>query len=379
MRFATYVGGLLGAVLVVLASCAPVDGPEQGPAGGTDAAPKDAPPAALPESHRQRIEAAIRNVRQRELLTTNAFWTVFHGILGLGPGLELKHPQLQVKVNALEQICEGVEIRGLRFLPTKNGVDVQTLGDGVGQGHQDQFIAEMIQWSMPIDRKMSAQGQDCTFRDFVKHSQMRARVNSNQELSWTIIVVSEHYGTNASWTNEHGEKINFEDIVKYELEAPVESAACGGTHRLFGLTWAYHLHLQKGGKTEGVWKGVAERTAKYRDMARQQQNADGTFSTNYFRGWGESPDKQLRINTTGHIFEWLALALSDQELREPWVQKAGDALAKLILELQNEAIDSGSVYHAVHGLQIYYARVFDRSFCPPELRIPLPPGWGKAK
>ena len=31
------------------------------------------------------------------------------------------------------------------------------------------------------------------------------------------------------------------------------------------------------------------------------------------------------------------------------------------------------MYHAVHGLQIYYARVFDRSFCPPELLIPLPP------
>ena len=46
-------------------------------------------------------------------------------------------------------------------------------------------------------------------------------------------------------------------MVRYELNQPIEeNAACGGTHRLFGLTWAYFRHLERGGKTVGVWKDV---------------------------------------------------------------------------------------------------------------------------
>ena len=32
------------------------------------------------------------------------------------------------------------------------------------------------------------------------------------------------------------------------------------------------------------------------------------------------------MNTTGHIFEWLALALSDEEIKKPWMQDAAKPL-----------------------------------------------------
>jgi len=52
----------------------------------------------------------------------------------------------------------------------------------------------------------------------------------------------------------------------------VATAACGGTHRLFGLSWVYHLHLQKGGKTEGVWRAIADKVVTY-DFARLMEGA----------------------------------------------------------------------------------------------------------
>src|SRR5581483_2522888 len=137
--------------------------------------------------------------------------------------------------------------------------------------------------------------------------------------------------------------------------------------------WVYHLHLQQGGKTEGVWKDIVAKTRHHRDLAKKYQNPDGAFSTDFFRGPGNSTDKALRINTTGHTLEWISLALSDEELREPWVQDGANALAMLILDMQGQPIEGGSVYHAVHGLLIYYARVFDReTLGPPELYFPLP-------
>ncbi|MFO0846247.1 MAG: hypothetical protein U0797_28355 [Gemmataceae bacterium] len=394
MRTIQWLGLPLFAALVAVGlSCAPIEPSPDGegsPEGKPDAVAypvfdspledKTKPLPEVPQSLQKRLEAAVNNIRARNLTFNNGFWTIFHGILGLGPGLELVDPKTKERVKALDHISQGHTLKGLVFKPKLKGVlgvEVVSTQDGLGQGHQDQFIAEMAQWSMPADRKFRIDDKEYTFLDFVNFSQGNASVNKSQELSWTIIVVGQYKGLDVEWKNLAGEKLHFDDIVRYELNQSVENAACGGTHRLFGLSWVYHMHLGKGGKAEGVWQGVADKTAKYRELAKKFQNPDGTFSTNFFKGPGNDKDKNLRINTTGHILEWLALALSDEELRQPWVQEAVSALCLQILDLQGAAIDGGGMYHAVHGLLIYYARVFDRKFCPPELMVPLPPGWKK--
>jgi hypothetical protein len=375
----------VGAAAILCATCAPVDSPSprdgEANGNGPPAEQLDKAPSPIPaeQGQRVRLEAAIQHVRQRELNTKNGFWTIFHGILGLGPGLTLRDAETGQKINAVDYICSGGELRGMAFPQTKWGLDVQLGPTFIGQGHQDQFVAEMGQWGMAADRPFVVNGRDYTFLDFVNHSKMRARTNANQELSWTICLVGQYLGTDIAWTNSHGEKLHFEDLIQYELDASVEQAACGGTHRLFGLNWAYHHHLIRGGKKEGVWQGVADKTAKYRDLAKKYQNPDGSFSTDFFRGRGNAEDKNLRINTTGHTLEWLALALSDEDLKQPWVQEAASALSLMILDLQGQEIEGGSLYHAVHGLLLYYSRVYGRNeMIPQELLCPLPPDWAAA-
>src|SRR5262245_32133745 len=104
----------LAGVLAV-ASCAPVappagdPRPEPDPAGPAGAErleilPTPASGRALPPSPlAARIEAAVGNVRSRDLLTTNGFWTVFHGILGLGPDVTLLDPAGR-RVNAVDYV-----------------------------------------------------------------------------------------------------------------------------------------------------------------------------------------------------------------------------------------------------------------------------------
>jgi hypothetical protein len=373
------------AVAITCATCAPV-----GKINSNDSDPqtltnkpapetltvKPAPVAALADGPRARIEAAIDNVRSRELLTTNGAWTVFHGMLGLGPTVMLTNPDTGERVNAEEYACSGGEMRGLQFIQTKDGVDIRNWADGqgVGQGHQDQFIAEMAQWGMAPDHKFVIYGREYTYMDFVRNTEMRARVTQNQELSWAIEVIAQYLGTDISWTNSHGEKLRFNDLVRYELDGSVEQAPCGGTHRLFGLSWAYHLHVQRGGKIEGVWKEVVAKTIKYRDLAKKYQNPDGSLSTNHFKEPGNSPDKSLRIASTGHMLEWLALALPDEDLRAPWMQEAANALALTILDLQGSPMEGGALYHAIHGLLMYHQRVYGGYMNDsPAPMIPLPP------
>jgi hypothetical protein len=371
----------VGAALVG-GSCSPVDTPPSAPTPSTWQAGKPSPEpigeplrtAPLTAGLKERVDAALANVHQRDLRIDNSFWTVFHGLLGMGHEITLYDPLTQKRVNAIDYIAGGGAIRGMEFIPTKDGLDVRTGPQFVGQGHQDQFIAEMGQWGMPADKTFLVYGKEYTFLDFARHTKMRARVTDNQELSWAICVIAQYFGTDISWTNAFGEELRFEDIVRYELDQPIDGAACGGTHRLFGLTWAYHLHLEKGGKTEGVWKDVADKLARYEKIAKETQNPDGSFSTKYLSGPGNARDNQLRIGTTGHVLEWLALALPNEELKAAWVQDAVSALSLMILENQSSAVESGALYHAAHGLHIYHDRVFGPSstFGHGPM-IPLPP------
>jgi hypothetical protein len=357
---------------LLCATCAPVQAPAtnatnpETPAAAAPAEPSPASPEPAQDPVKQRVELAIQNVRDRDLLVTNGFWTIFHGILGLGPSVTLLEPESGRKLNAIDYVCDGGDLRGLNFVPTRYGLDVQIGPFMVGQGHQDQFIAEMAQWGMPADRTFMVLGKKYSYMDFVHHAQMRARLNQNQELSWTILVVGQYLGTDVSWTNGSGERLHYQDLLRYELDLPVESAACGGTHRLFDLAWVYQLHKLHDGKITGAWLEIPTVTAKYRDLAHKYQNPDGSFSTNFFRGAGNASDKQLRINTTGHTLEWLALALPETELKEPWVQAAANALALMILEQRDSPIEGGSLYHAVHGLILYHARVYGNDFLGPQ-------------
>ncbi len=380
---------LVGGVFVMVCpSCAPVDSPDEKIASRTESSAVKVfpvpPPTGLPlggpsaaagnnRPLKERIEAAIDQVRHRELLLNNGFWTVFHGILGLGPSVTLKHPLLGIQVNAVDYIAGGGELRGLRFIPTEHGIDVENGEQFVSQGHQDQFVAEMAQCDLPADRQFQIHGKKYTFMDFVRHSQMRARLNANQELSWTIVVVGQYLGTDISWTNSYGEPLRFEDLVRYEVDANVEQAACGGTHRLFGLQWAHNLHRRSGGKTEGVWKDLAMEQEKYQRLAQKYQNPDGSFSTEFFRSPGNASDMQLRMNTTGHILEWLAYSLPEARLREEWMERAVNCLALMFFEIQNQSMEGGTLYHAAHGLRIYHERVFGDGLGAQKPFLVLPP------
>jgi hypothetical protein len=369
------------AAALVVATCAPIDSPPTGTtkpaASGSTAASsvKGGLPTRVPNSLQERVALAIDQVRQRDLLTTNGFWTVFHGILGLGPSVTLLNPETKQRVNALEYISNGNPVRGLEFIPTADGVDV-VFGKEmfVGQGHQDQFVAEMTQWGLPPEHRFRINGRDYTFKDFIHFTQKRVRVNARQELDWAVLVIGNYLGTDIEWTNSEGEKLRFEDLLRATLAAPMDKAACGGTHRLFGLDWVYHLHLQKGGKTEGLWKELADNAVRYQRLAREYQHSDGSFSTSFFNERGESPDMERRINTTGHTLEWLALSLPDAELKAAWVEAAVDALTRMIFDIQDKPMEGGSLYHAVHGLLIYSARVYDpQSLGANKPLVPLPP------
>ena len=362
---------LSATVFLACSGCAPepADFPKK------DAAP-DAPWAPIPEPadddpFRRRLGHALDLIRRRPVLTTHSFWSIFHAILGIGPELTLTDPANGKKYLAMDFLLLGGKPRGMGIVATPHGLDVPTVGvapgfmEHEGQGHQDQFLAEMIQQGMAPDRKVLVDGKEYLARDFVRASQARVRLNAGQELSWAIVAIGQYFGTDCEWTNAAGEKIRFEQLAEYETNAPVNAGqACGGTHRLFGLAWAYHLHrakcASKGVPPGPVWDAVKRRLDEHAALAKRFQNPDGSFSSRYSDG-PEDPrlpvGADARLASSGHILEWLVQYLPDEELRSPWLMNAGNAVAKMALDHPDQPYLIGGLYHAAHGLGVYRARL----------------------
>jgi len=118
--------------------------------------------------------------------------------------------------------------------------------------------------------------------------------------------------------------------MREEMAQPIRGAACGGTHRLSGLSLTVKKRLERGEPLDDEYAKAADFVKKYQQYAFRLQNPDGSLSTAWFRGPGDEDDINRRIKTTGHILEWLCYSLSEEELRDQRTVRAVTYLSNLM-------------------------------------------------
>ena len=164
-------------------SCAPgdVSSVSNDPSDDESIAPR---PAELPPPApgKAGIDSVLEHIRKRPLLKDLSFWTIFHGILGMGPDDAMVFdPETKQRIKAIDYIANGGEVRGLEFRPTPDGVEVETMpGSIIGQGHLDQFVAEVAEWDIPKNKKFIVEGKECTFEDFIRQAKAHASVTTSR-------------------------------------------------------------------------------------------------------------------------------------------------------------------------------------------------------
>ena len=136
-------------------------------------------------------------------------------------------------------------------------------------------------------------------------------------------------------------------MIREELAQPVNGAACGGTHRLIGLSMAVKARVKGGKPLEGEWLRADKFITAYQKYAFKLQNADGSFSTQWLERRDASNDIQRRVQTTGHILEWLVFSLPEKELTDPRVVKSVNYLATLLSNNRSQDWEIGPRGHAL--------------------------------
>jgi len=337
------------------------DHPYDAPAAESSSAKPDRPAGRTPlqlsseQTHlRTEINQLLRYyIQHPETTARRSPWAVMHAILPFGVEAELSAGNR--RVNAIgwmsyNGLCKTQRI----FQPTKSGFRTN-LGPGV-QGHEGQFLAILAQSKVASNYPIKVGDRGYTVNDLVRYEMATCREKS--ELTFKLLGLSYYLEPNQRWRDNQGGNWSLEKLVAEELEQPVVGAACGGTHRLMGLTFSLLQRKRAGLPINGHWERSEQFLNEFVAYAFSLQNPDGSFSTDWFEARADDPNVERKIQTTGHVLEWLIFTLPDDQLQSPPIQKAIRYLLGTLGAEPGRDWPIGPRGHSLRALALYNQRVF---------------------
>jgi hypothetical protein len=324
--------------------------------------------APEPNELRDMIDRTLQFTEHgREMsLEKHAAWQLLHGTLAFGEKFEMvANGKKEVVV---DWVFDGKPMKGWSLVETEHGILSKIEPGKYGQGHDDQWLAILSQWNVPITRPLKVNGKDYTVYDLVRRTMHDCY--EGKESSWTIIALSKHLEPiDQKWVATDRQTWTLEQLVSMEAgpihdeEAGQEmilSGACGGTHRLIGLSIALNNYRAKRPDAElaGGWEAARRRIEWAVKRAQETQQTSGAFSIAFFFRPANSANIDEHLAATGHMLEFLAFALPKERLEEPWIQRAVVYLCGLLERTQHLDLECGAMYHAAHGLVLYREKVF---------------------
>lgn len=292
----------------------------------------------------------------------NGAWQIFHGILAFGSEFKIDTPDgLRGAIDyfAAGGVCEGFRPRlGNRFDDGNVGflVDMQA-STKVGQGHRDQWLAVVAQAGQQKTDQWKIEETPVSIDDWLRQAEFDVPLNYEAEFSWTLIPLSFYRPTDHRWTARDGDVYSTELLVENEVRSDLAASVCGGTHRLIGIAYAVRNRIAEGGAISGVWQMASDHLRSAIEMARENQNPDGTYSTAYLHRPGWCSDLGESLGTTGHVLEVIAVAGDDDVLKADWVKRSVAKLCDMLKLCRGVDLECGVLYHALHGLAEYHRRL----------------------
>lgn len=309
-------------------------------------------------SRELRIKAEIQRcldyyLTHPENTTRRGPWALMHTILPYGVESEVIAGGR--RVNTIGWLSfNGTSGKQNLFQPTRTGFR-PVVGPGV-QGHEGQFLAILAQSQVQADYPLQINRRRFTVMDLARYEMATCREDS--ELTFKLIGLSYYLEPNQTWRDNRGRNWTLEKMVAEELAQPINGAACGGVHRLMGLSFSLVQRQEAGQPVTGHWQRAELYLNDYITYAMSLQSPDGSFSTNWFESRGMDPDVERKVQTTGHILEWIVYTLPDEHLRSPKVQSALEFLIDTVGREPQKDWPIGPRGHALRAMSLYSQRVF---------------------
>ncbi len=283
-------------------------------------------------------------------------WEVMHWIVGYGVHANIVGAGRYDKpVNAIGWLCWNGRCQGESLLYVDGALPAARKGPRL-QGHQGQFLAILAQSRVPADYPLRVQGREFQVRDLVEREKRTCQ--AGMELTFKLIGLAHYLPSDSRWKSQRGEMWTIERLIQQEIEEPIRGAPCGGTHRLMGLSYAVRQRERQGLPISGQFARARQFIDDYHRYTLALQNPDGSFSTSWFSGRNAQPNVDRRLQTSGHILEWMAYSVPRDQLSSPAMQRAADYVASLLISQRQRRWEIGPLGHALRSLAVYEERAF---------------------
>ena len=339
----------------------PGTGRATAPLLATNLQPTGAPPPRTARFERlRRLVAGTLATYQRRPLNTaqHTPWEVMHGFIAFGVPTQVRvgGPAGEL-VNAIGWSNMGGRCRGQTMLTTTDDRLTALKGFGV-QGHSAQYLAILAQCRVATNSPIVVNSREFTVSDLIDEEMQACQEKT--ELTFALIALAHYLPSDTAWTARNGKEWSLPKLVEEELGQPIRGAPCGGTHRLFGLAYGCQRRLRATGRLDGVYLRANKYVRDYQQLALTQlRNRDGSFSTEWFKYAADRDDDvDRKIQTTGHILEWLVASLDQEQLYDSRVVAATEFLATALSREPSRTWKIGPLGHALHALNIYQERAW---------------------
>jgi hypothetical protein len=311
------------------------------------------------EKLRATIARTLATYQKRPLNTAqHTPWEVMHGFIAFGIPTQIRvgGPAGDL-VNAIGWSNMGGRCRGQVMLAASGERLVALKGIGV-QGHSAQYLAILAQCRVAANSPITLQSKSFTVADLIEEEKLSCKAGT--ELTFALIALAHYLPTDARWQSRDGVEWSLEKLVEEEIVQPIRGAPCGGTHRLFGLAYGCQRRLRATGTLDGAYLRADKYVRDYQNFTLAKlQNRDGSFSTEWFKYLADRDDDiDRKIQTTGHILEWLVASLDQERLYEPRVVAATEFLVSALAREPSREWKLGPLGHALHALNIYQERAW---------------------
>jgi hypothetical protein len=311
------------------------------------------------ERLRANIARTLATYQRRPLNTAqHTPWEVMHGFIAFGIPTQIRvgGPAGDL-VNAIGWSNMGGRCRGQVMLAATDDKLVALKGVGV-QGHSAQYLAILAQCRVAVNSPITLQSKSFTVADLIEEEKLSCKAGT--ELTFALIGLAHYLPSDARWQSRDGVEWSLEKLVEEEILQPIRGAPCGGTHRLFGLAYGCQRRLRATGGLDGAYLRADKYVRDYQNFTLAKlQNRDGSFSTEWFKYPADRDDDiDRKLQTTGHILEWLVASLDQERLYEPRIVAATEFLVSALAREPGRDWKIGPLGHALHALNVYQERAW---------------------
>lgn len=297
-------------------------------------------------------------------------WEVMHCALSYEVHSRILQGGPQGKpISAVGWLCFNQNCRRMKLMYVDDEGELNVRVGPALQGHRGQLLAILAQSKVSSEYPMRVDGHEFKIKDLIK-SEMET-CYPRTELTFKLIGLMYYLDSETKWVNDQGMLWDMRKLVTEEIRQPIRGAACGGTHRLSGLTLAYKTREARGESVDGEYAQAKRFVAQHQQYTFRTQNPDGSFSTNWFQGREDQQDIDRKLKTTGHMLEWLLYSATEKELANPRTTRAVYFLTNLMYQNRYRDWEAGPLGHAIHALVVYDRLMFSKYDTPGDLPMAI--------